>query len=180
MIELKPIRLKIVHKPQYLPCVYFQVPLNANLNEVKALEDKELDGYVLTLKKPKNKSLTANAYMWQLCEKIAKKTETTKEDIYRQSIREVGAFTDGVFRSSDVDGVCENWSKNGIGWFAEPNGVFGESIAVRLYQGSSTYDEEQMRRLIDHVVDEAKEQGIDTMSSTEKERLIQLWGEKVT
>lgn len=180
MIEIKPKQLKIVHKPPYLPCVYFQVPLNADLNDVKALEGKELDGYVLTLKKKKNKSLTANAYMWQLAKKIAIKVGITEDDVYRKAVREVGAYIEMVVRSEETETASKLWEKNGIGWFAEPYHHGQGTTVLRFYQGSSVYDGEQMRRLIDYIVDEAKEQGIDTMTTTEKERLIQLWGEKVT
>lgn len=180
MIEIKPKQLKIVHKPPYPPCVYFQVPLNADLNDVKALEGKELNGYVLTLKKKKNKSLTANAYMWQLAKKIAIKVGITEDDVYRKAVREVGAYIEMVVRSEEAETASKLWEKNGIGWFAEPYHHGQGTTVLRFYQGSSVYDGEQMRRLIDYIVDEAKEQGIDTMTTTEKERLIQLWGEKVT
>ena len=180
MIELNPIQVKTVHKPPYLPCVYFQVPLKADLNEVKALEGKELDGYVLTLKKKKNKSLTANAYMWQLAKKIAKKVGVTEDDVYRKAVREVGAYIDMVVRTDEAETAAKLWEKNGIGWFAEPYHHRQGTTVLRFYQGSSVYDGEQMRQLIDYIVYEAEDLGIDTMSSTEKERLIQLWGEKVT
>lgn len=179
-MEIRPIQLKIVEKPMHLACIYFQVPLNADLNEVKALEGKELDGYVLTLKKKKNKSLTANAYMWQLAKKIAIKVDITEDDVYRKAVREVGAYIEMVVRSDEAETASKLWEKNGIGWFAEPYHHGQGTTVLRFYQGSSVYDGEQMRRLIDYIVDEAKDLGIDTMSSTEKERLIQLWGQKVT
>ena len=85
-----------------------------------------------------------------------------------------------VVRTDEAETASMLWEKNGIGWFAEPYHHGQGTTVLRFYQGSSVYDGEQMRRLIDYVVDEAKDLGIDTMSSTEKERLIQLWGQKVT
>lgn len=180
MIEIKPKQVKIVHKPPYLPCVYFQVPLNEAINDFKKLEGKQLDGYVLTLKKPKNKSLTANAYMWQLCGKMAKAIGVTKDDVYKEAVREVGAYIEMVVRSEEADKAAELWETNGIGWFAEPYHKGEGTMVLRFYQGSSVYDGEQMNRLINHVVDEAKHLGIDVISTTEKERLIQLWEQKGT
>lgn len=174
-MEIRVSKLKIVWKPPSPPCIWFQVPSGEALNDFLTIEGKQLDGYVLTLTKRRKKSLTANAYMWQLCEKIAVKIDVTKEDVYKKAIREVGSFTDGVFSKTDAEDVQKSWSLNGIGWFAEQHGTFGDMVAVRLYQGSHIYDGDQMRRLIDYVVDEAKELGIETMTPNEIEKLKQLW-----
>lgn len=176
-MEIRVSKLKVVWKPPSPPCIWFQVPLSEALNDFSALEGKTLDGWVLSLVRRRKKSLTANAYMWQLCDKIAKKIKATKEDVYRKAIREVGAFTDGIFSRADVESIQANWSNNGIGWFAESHGTFGDMVTVRLYQGSHIYDGDQMRRLIDYIVDEAKDLGIETMTPDEIERLKQLWGD---
>ena len=175
MIEIKPKQLKIVHKPPYLPCIYFQVPLIEVLNDFKKLEDKSLDGYVLTLKKQKKKSLNINNYMWQLCDKIAQKTKTTKEDVYRQAIREKGVWFDGKYDAKDVDDICKTWESNGVGWFAEPILIGSEEAEIRLYKGSSVYNGSEMNRIVDFIVEEAKEQGIQTMTPNEILKLKQLW-----
>ena len=47
---------------------------------------------------------------------------------------------------------------------------------MRLYKGSSIYDREEMRYLIDYIVDEAHYLGIETMTPDEIERLKILWG----
>ena len=180
MIEIKPKQLKIVHKPPYLPCIYFQVPLNDDLNDFKQLEDKELDGYVLTLKKHKNKSLNANAYMWVLCDKIAKKLNIAKEDVYRKAVREVGEFMDVLVEAGKEESFEKAWCKNGLGWFCETMMVRREHTVYRCYSGSSEYDGEQLQRLIDYIVDECTDLKIETMTPLEIERLMQLWGQKVT
>lgn len=175
MIEIKPKQLKIVHKPPYLPCIYFQVPLNEALNDFKQLEDKSLDGYVLTLKKEKKKSLNINNYMWQLCDKIAQKIKSTKEDVYRQAIREKGVWFDTSCDTEDADDLCKMWERNGVGWFAEPILIGRKTADIRLYKGSSVYNGAEMNRLVDYIVDAAKEQGIETMTPTEILKLKQLW-----
>lgn len=180
MIETKIKQVAVRHSPPDLPVLYIQLPQNYDYSDLKKLEGEELDKYVLTLKKQKNKSLTANNYMWQLCDKIAKKTKVTKEDIYRQAVREVGAFMDMVVRTSDAEQAAKLWATNGIGWFAEEHFKGNGTTVLRFYQGSSVYDGEQMRYLIDYVVDAAQEQGIETMTPNEIERLKQLWDAKVT
>lgn len=157
--------------------VAFGVPRSEAVNDLNRLKDKSLDGYILTLRKRRKKSMNANSYLWVLCTKIAEKIgKITKEDVYRMAVREVGAYMDGVFLLDEADEVIEVWGQNGIGWFAEKYHSTDTVMVIRLYKGSSVYDGEQMRRLIDYVVDEAQAQGIDTMTPDELEHLKQMWG----
>lgn len=178
-MEINVQKLKVVHKPPSPPCIWFQTAQNDVLNDFYKLEDKSLDGYVLTLKKPRKKSLTANSYMWQLADKIAKKIGVTKNDVYMKAVKEVGAYVEMAVRDEDIDEAAKLWETNGIGWFVEPYHKGTGMTLLRFYQGSSVYDGEQMRRLIDYIVDEAKNLHIETMTTAEIERLKQLWQETV-
>lgn len=177
-MEARVSQVAVSCRPLHKPVVYFELVNESAVNQFAELEGKQLDDYMLELKKVKKKSLTANAYMWQLCDKIGKKIGVTKEDVYRESIRQVGIFTDGDFKKDDAEIVQKMWSQKGIGWFSETHGETNNFVAIRFYQGSSEYDGEQMRRLIDHVVLEAQELGIETMTQNEIERLKQLWESK--
>lgn len=179
-MEARISRCKAVNRPGKLPAVWFELPGRELLDRFRGLEGKSLEGYVMTIKKPRAKSLNANAYMWLLCDKIARKTGVAKEDVYRKAVREAGAFTDAVVKKEDAGRICAAWESNGVGWFAETHGSQGAAALIRLYQGSSIYDGEQMGRLVDYIVDEAKYLNIETMTSKETERLKQLWGGKDT
>jgi hypothetical protein len=48
---------------------------------------------------------------------------------------------------------------------------------VILYYGSSTYDTAQMSRLINIIVEECRQLGIETKSKEEVESLLRQWGE---
>lgn len=176
MVEIGIKQVKVVFKPMQLPVVYFQVPQNEALNDFKELEDKLLDGYTLTVKKTKKRSLNANNYMWQLCDKIAYKIKATKEDVYRHAVREVGAWFDTSCDADRADELVKAWETNGVGWFAEPILMGNRIASIRLYKGSSVYDTTEMHRLVDYVVEEAKELGIETMTPDEIKRLEQAWG----
>lgn len=158
--------------------IAFRMPQNDAVNDFYKLKDKSLDGYTLTLKKKNRRSMNANAYLWVLCGKIADKIRATKEDVYRKAVREAGSWIDGVFSHADVAGIMAAWGANGIGWFCEHLHQTNNMASMRFYKGSSVYDGEEMRRLIDYVVDEAQELGIETMTPDELERLKQLWGSK--
>lgn len=148
----------------------------AHLDEFKKLEGI-LEGYTATLKKTRSKSLSANSYMWQLCDKIAKAIKTTKEDIYRQAIRYVGKWTD-VIIEGDTEPFFASWTNNGEGWFCEVVTYFENATEIRAYIGSSVYNQEELSRLIDWVVEEAKAQNIETMTPAEIEQMMNAWGGK--
>lgn len=50
-----------------------------------------------------------------------------------------------------------------------------EAIRDICYYGSSTYDTKQMARLIDLVVEDCKQQGIETLPPEELERMALEW-----
>lgn len=174
MIEIGIKQLKVVLKPMKPPCIWFQVDKNEALNDFAKLEDKLLDGYTLSLKKTKKRSLNANNYMWQLCDKIAYKAKLTKEDVYRHAVREVGAWFDTSCDADRADELVKAWETNGVGWFAEPILMGSRIASIRLYKGSSVYNTTEMSRLVDFIVEEAKGMGIETMTPDEIMRLEQL------
>lgn len=127
--------------------------------------------------KKRKRSLDANAYMWVLCDKIAKVAGTTKEAVYLDTVRDVGVFDYIMVADKAVDAFIEKWKTNGIGWHAEKHHkakVEGCTVIIAYY-GSSTYDTKQMSRLVDMIVQMAKELGIETMTPKELEQLKEKW-----
>ena len=123
------------------------------------------------------RSRDANAMMWALCEQIAKAIRSTKEQVYRDQIRQVGEYTPLPIRADAVEDFGRIWSGHGIGWFVEvvdDSKLPGYKL-VFAYNGSSTYDTKQMSRLIDSVIQEANELGIETMSDRERSLLLDAW-----
>lgn len=141
------------------------------------------EDYVLSLSKAKKpRSMNANSYMWVLCDKIADVTRTTKEEVYRKAIREVGVFNDVAVQEGEAcQMLVKSWGGNGIGYFAE---VFNSLLhdkegrpmkRVRLYEGSHKYNSKEMSRCIDYIIDEAKNLGIETMTPNQIEELKNTW-----
>ena len=125
------------------------------------------------------RSLDANAYCWVLLGKLASKLNRPKEEIYRDLIKDIGDNYEVVCVVNEaVEKLCNGWEHNGLGWQTD---TFTSKIDgctnVMLYYGSSTYNTEQMSRLITSVVDECKEQGIDTRTPEEIANMLSLWGE---
>ena len=134
---------------------------------------KDADVKVEIKKWRKPRSNDANAYMWILVDKLADALQTDKDVVYRQAIRSIGGVSDIVcVRDAAVPRLRESWAKNGTGWSTEtmPSKIEGCTNVI-LYYGSSTYDTKQMSNLIDHLVQECKEQGIETLPPDELRRM---------
>lgn len=145
--------------------------------ELDELRDKDID---LTIERHRKKrSLDANAYCWVLIGRLAEKMRISRETIYREAIRDIGGnyYTICAKDQNEADGICENWSRNGIGWVAEQfESKIEGCVNVILYKGSSVYDTAQMSRLIDRIIDDCKDQHIDTKPPEEIEALAKSWG----
>lgn len=128
-------------------------------------------------KKPKRRSLNANAFCWELCNRIGGAVGVPKEDVYRRSIREVGFYTPVPIKAEAVEDFQRIWKAHGVGWFADvidDSKIEGYKLLF-AYHGSSTYDTAQMARLIDNLVQDAQSLGIETLSERERSLLLQEW-----
>ena len=165
MIEFKTTKPKIVQNfgdTENVDIIFTtsktQAPALANL------KDTELT--VIVKKFVKKRSLSQNAYLWVLLDQLAQKVERTKEEIYRFYIKDYGVFQILPIKNDAVESFKDKWGKNGLGWICED---LGESklngyTKIVAYFGSSTYNTEEMSRLVDAVVRDCEEQGISTMS----------------
>ena len=128
-------------------------------------------------KAKKKRSLDANAYAWVLIDKLAAELRIGKEEIYRNTIRDIGGNSE-IYCGSEkaIEALCKQWVRNGIGWQAEtmPSKLPG-CVNVVLYYGSSAYDSKQMSVLIDRLVQDAKAVGIETMPPDKLNGLLEAW-----
>lgn len=154
--------------------VYLRFPV-ADVFEARRMVARMKDGvrYTLTAaKQRKSRSNDQNEMMWKLCQIIAEAVGTTKNAVYRQHIRDYGDWTSVLVRQDAAEAFWRQWESNGDGWIVETGESYGGMIALRCYAGSSTYGTKQMTRMIDSLVDECKNLGIET-----DERLVSLLAE---
>ena len=140
------------------------------------LESGKLYDVAIKLHREK-RSLDANAYAWVLIDRLAEKVGLPKTEIYRQYIREIGGVSETVcVLEKAAEKLVDGWEKHGIGWQTETvQSKIDGCVNVILYFGSSTYDTAQMSRLIDLIVHDCKEQGIETMTPFELDALKERW-----
>jgi hypothetical protein len=146
-----------------------------------SLIDSLKDGkqYEVTVKEIKPKrSLSANAYAWVLLNKLSDKLNKDVITLYRELIKDVGGNVE-VVRLEDrcINMMCELWRSKGLGWVTdcEYSGYEGWTD-VFLYYGSSSFDKRQMAKFIDLIVQECKQNDIETEDPAKIQRLCEEWG----
>ena len=144
-------------------------------DEFDALADKE----VTVIIKPyrKKRSLNANAYAWVLLDRISEFTGVPKEEVYKETIKNIGGVSQVVCVIEKAkQTMIDLWKRNGIGWQVdELDSKIQGCVNLVLYYGSSVYDTKQMSALIDLLVQEAKQYGLETLPPQELERMLGRW-----
>ena len=122
------------------------------------------------------RSLNANDYFWLLCGKLAAVLGVHKDDLYRELVRGIGDNYRMVEIAREDEGFYARlWRSHGLGWVCERAGEAGGKVTLCCYYGSSYYDTAQMSRLIDLVVQECREQGIETLPPDKLAALKGAW-----
>ena len=156
--------------------VTLQVPKIA-VNDLFKLKDDDLD---VEIKKHREKrSLTANSYLWVLCRELAKTMESTTSmfDVYKIKLREYSSWWDEIIVSDKIFNYLKKQEDEEHAEFRVVDELErkGNKVRARVYLGSSKFDSKEMSRVIDGLVQDCKDQGIDTMPPDELERLIGEW-----
>lgn len=158
-----------------------QWSISFDIDRPEDIPQGELD---LTIKpyKPK-RSLSANAYMWVLIGKISDATGINRDEIYRNTVKHLGISQLIVINTAAAPAFKRIWEQHGLGWFVDDvDEDLDGSVILRAYYGSSTYNRKQMAALIDLVVQDCKQLGIDTLTPAELAGLVERWeadGKKV-
>lgn len=125
----------------------------------------------------KKRSLDANSYFWALLDKLADALNTTKESLYLHYIKQVGPYKDFSLTEGEAKTFRAAWERLGTGWPTEQVDFdrCGFRIIIRAYYGSSTYNTKQMSRLIDSIVEDCKELGIETLTPEKLTAMKEAW-----
>jgi len=132
------------------------------------------------VKHKKKRSVTANAYLWHLCEEIAKATGQTKIHVYRNAIKAVGVFDQLLMSPEAVPEFNSAVGQFGIGYFVEIVDADPKTgmILVNYYKGSSEYTSKEFSRLVDFVVEDCRALGIETLTDRELSLVKQGYAEE--
>lgn len=140
-------------------------------NLTKLRDEEKLD--VVIKKYKERRSMSSNAYLWVLIGKIAEAITPplNKDEVYIEMLKRYGQG--GIVsvqkdKADDVLRAFDYYVPKGEG---RVNGK--EFIHMMVYVGSSKYNSKEMYLLIQGVVSEAQELGVETLTPNE---LMQLEG----
>ena len=134
--------------------------------------------YTVTIKEfRKKRSLDANAYAWVLMNKLADKLNMGVRDLYRHYIPDIPENSQVVCVPTEaVEKLQSGWEHNGIGWCSDTlKSKLPGCTNVVLYYGSSTFDQKQMSVLLDLIIADCKQVGVEYLTPEELERLKGEW-----
>ena len=188
MIEVTGTYERLSFRPDGDAELVFRIPAKQRGILMRGI-DKILEGDIRDLcikagKKRKKRSVDANDYCWVLCTKIAEKLQdgkaiVTKEEVYRKHIAAVGVYEALAIREEAVERFTEEWAKRGTGWLTQVvDSKLPGTKKVFAYYGSSTYNTQEMSRLIESIIQDCMALGIETLPPEVLESLLTQWGKK--
>lgn len=149
------------------------------LPPLSSLEGKDLD--IKASQHREKRSLTQNAYYWTLAQKLASRLGITTTRLHNLMLRDVAPpfVIDGKMCMQPIPDTtkAENDILEAETFHLKPTGgvIQGNDKAIyRWYivlRGSSTFDTREMTALLNRMVDECKENGIETATPQELEQM---------
>lgn len=127
------------------------------------------------------RTLTQNAYYWTLVGKVAEAMGITNNEVHNQMIADYG------YVDTDMKDII---MRDSIDWkkldtlHVRPTAqirVLGNGVLYRVFyvmRGSSTYNTKEMSRLVDGIIQEAQNLGIETLTPHELEQIRQAERER--
>ena len=135
------------------------------------------------------RSLDSNAYYWQLLTKLAGKLKTSVPELHNIFLRRKGQpeIIDGqmIYLVIPDTEEAEKRALSEETYHMKPTSEVHLGKDGKLYRtyymlrGSHTYDTAEMSQLIEELVSECKEQGIETLPPEEVERMMEQYGKEI-
>lgn len=167
-----------------------QFQLTFSMNEQSKAEYidsiKDLDKLSIKATKYREKrSLDANAYYWQLLSKVAEKLPSSKPSAHNLMLRKYGQIfiidSKAVYLVLPDTEEAERTAEEAETYHIKPTSQVKEGKDGKMYRtyimlrGSSDYDTKEMSMLIEGLVSDAKDLGIETMTGEEIERMMEQY-----
>ena len=148
------------------PVISFEI--QADPEDLEKYIDKDLD--INFSKHRRHRSLDANACLWGCIGDISKVLHQDAWEVYLLMIERYGKFTHILVRPEVVEAVRTQWRETKIVGETTVDG--NPMIQMLCYFGSSTYNSAEFSSLLDGVISEMKEMGLETPTSEEMRALI--------
>lgn len=159
--------------------VTFEV--EARPEDLEKLKDKKLTVEIKPYRK--KRTLDANGYYWILLSKLAEVLNLSRSELHNIMLRRYGQLElvddcpiYNIFPDTDN---AEKTVNNAETYHVKPTSQVKEGRDGKMYRtylmlrGSHTYDTKEMSVLINGLVEECKEQGIETLPPDKLRRMIE-------
>lgn len=151
------------------------VAINEKITQemVEEIQECELD--VVLKKHRKKRSLNANGLLWHCLDEIAKAMPTPidKWEVYLGMLRRYGKFTYICIKPNAVEAMKQQWRECEEVGEIDINGQ--KAVQMLCYFGSSTYDTKEFSVLLEGVISEMKEMGLQPPTTQEMQRALEAW-----
>ena len=121
--------------------------------------------------KKKKRSKDQNAYFWELLQQLCEEMDLNVIEEYRKRVKELGICQTFELNNNNVPTFVKMWEDRGIAWFTEKVEEIGNKTLINAYYGSSSFSTKQMSKLLDNLVQDCKQVGIQTLDDLEFEAL---------
>lgn len=152
--------------------VVFTVNEPSAVESLVALEGVEKLS-IKAVKHREKRSLDANALLWLCLGRVAEALRADKWDIYLQMLKRYGQYTYICVKPRMVEAVKAQWRECEVVGNVNINGQ--EAVQMLCYFGSSTYNAKEFSVLLDGVISEMKEMGVETPTSEDMRRALEQW-----
>ena len=122
--------------------------------------------------KRKKRSKNANSYFWELLQKLCFEMNVDLIEEYRKRVKELGICQTFELDNKNVPTFVHLWNERGIAWFTEKVEQGANKTIINAYYGSSSYNSKQFSKLLDNLVQDCREVGIQTLDDLEINELI--------
>ena len=148
--------------------------VNEALTGAEIDEIKDADKLDIKVSKwRKKRSLEANGMLWACLGQIAAALGTDKWEVYLLMLKRYGKFTYIVVRESAVEAVKRQWRESEVIGEVAVNGQ--KAVQMLCYFGSSTMNTQEFSVLLDGVISEMQEIGLQPPLPKDVERALEQW-----
>ena len=155
-----------------------QINITFSVNEKSVLKEiekiKKIEILVIEVVKfCKRRSKDANALLWDCLEKIAESIHSDKWNVYLMMLRRYGQFTLIKVKPEAVESVKLQWRECEEVGHVNINGE--DHVELLCYFGSSKYNTHEFSVLLDGVISEMEDLGIQPPTSKEMQVALEKW-----
>lgn len=153
------------------PIATFEV--TATPEEIEKYQGKDLD--IEFKKHREHRSLDANAMLWACLGEIAEAINTDNWSVYLYMLQRYGKYTYILIAPEAVEAMKAQWRETKIvgEQTVYENGNPKTMIQMLCFFGSSTYNSKEFSRLLDGVISDMKEMGLEVPPDEHTRALIE-------